>query len=125
MHIRLTTPRMVSIRMIPELDAARVRRWATDHTPAEYRNEMRVEVDETPRNLTIFECRPPWSDSIGPEWSRLPVARLTYVMKRNEWTLYWTDRNSKFHRYELVEPTRHVAELLGEIDADPTCIFWG
>ena len=113
------------IGMIPELDAARVRRWAVGRTPAEYLHEMRLEVDETPRSLTILDCRPPWSDSIGEEWIRTPVARLRYVMKRGEWTLYWPDRNSRFHVYELTEPTQHVAELLDEIDADPTFIFWG
>lgn len=111
--------------MLPELEANRVRKWAHEKTPPEYRDEMRVEVDETQRGLTILECRPPWSDDIGPEWSRMPIARLGYVKKRNEWTLYWVDRNDKAHRYDLVEPTQHVVELLAEIDADPTCIFWG
>ncbi len=54
--------------MVPELDANRVRKWAHDKTPPEYRDEMRVEVDETPRGLTVLDCRPPWSDLIGPEW---------------------------------------------------------
>ena len=47
------------------------------------------------------------------------------MKKRNEWTLYWADRNSKFQRYCDAEPTQHVAELLDEIDADCSCIFWG
>jgi len=113
------------IEMIPELDAARVRRWASDHTPAEYLDEMRLEVDATPRSLTILDCRPPWSDSMGPEWIRTPIARLTYVMKRIEWTLYWPDRHSRFHRYGMAQPTQRVATLLDVIDADPICIFWG
>ena len=111
--------------MVPELDANRVRKWAHEKTPPEYRDEMRVEVDETPRRLTIFDCRPPWSDLIGPEWTRTPIARLGYVNKRSEWTLYWADRNSKFQRYRDTEPTQHVGELLAEIDADPTGVFWG
>ncbi len=37
----------------------------------------------------------------------------------------WPDRNSKFHRYDQAEPTSNVETLLSEIDADPTCIFWG
>ncbi len=111
--------------MIPELDANRVRKWAHEKTPPEYRHEMRVEVDETPRGLTIYDCRPPWSDLIGPEWSRTPIARLGYVKKRNEWTLYWADRNAKFQRYWDAEPTQHVSELLDEIDADRACIVWG
>lgn len=40
-------------------------------------------------------------------------------------TLYWPDRHSKFHRYERLDPTARVERLLVEIDADPTCIFWG
>lgn len=111
--------------MIPELDANRVRKWAADHTPSQYRDKVRIEVDETPRGLVVFECRPPWNDRIGPEWTRNPIARLAYVKKRNEWTLFWSDRNGKFHRYREQEPTRHVGELLDEIDADPNCIFWG
>ena len=111
--------------MVPELDANRVRKWAHEKTPPGYRDEMRVEVGETPRGLTIFDCRPPWSDLIGPEWSRTPIARLSYVKKRNEWTLYWADRNSKFQRYWDAEPTPHVSELLDELDADRSCIFWG
>ncbi len=86
---------------------------------------MRVEVDEAPHSLTIVECRPPWSGQLGHEWLRSPIARLRYVKKRNEWTLYWADRNSDFHRFPDVEPTRMVGDLLDEIDADPTGIFWG
>ncbi len=111
--------------MIPELDASRVRRWASSHTPEQFRDEVRIEIDETPRGLTIFECRPPWSVSIGPEWTRDPIARLSYVKKRSEWTLYWADRNSRFQKYLDLAPSRHVSDLLAEIDADLVCIFWG
>lgn len=73
------TPSMKRVAMIPELNANRVRKWAANHTPDEYRDEVRIEVDETPRGVTIFECRPPWSELIGPEWTRNPIARLLYV----------------------------------------------
>lgn len=42
-----------------------------------------------------------------------------------EWTLYWPDRNSRFHRYDLAQPTTDVVALLDEVDRDPTSIFWG
>lgn len=86
---------------------------------------MLVEVEENPRGLIIQEARPPWDKKYGPEWIRTPFARLLFVQKRQEWTLYWADRNSKFHRYELAEATPHIGTLLAEIDADPTSIFWG
>jgi hypothetical protein len=41
------------------------------------------------------------------------------------WTLYWSDRNARWHRYDLVEPSAEVTALLDEIDRDPICIFWG
>ena len=84
---------------------------------------MRIEVDQTLHGFTVFDCRPPWNDGVGSEWVRTLIARLSYVKKRSEWTLFWVDRNCKFHRYEWVDPTRHVGELLADIDADPTCIF--
>jgi len=39
--------------------------------------------------------------------------------------LFWRDRNQKWHKYDLVEPSSDVLVLLDEIDRDPTCIFWG
>ena len=111
--------------MVPEADENDVRKWAEEKTPPEFRDQMRVEVDETPRGLTIFDCRPPWSEHVGTEWSRNPIARLTYTKQSGEWTLYFADHNSRFHRYPEFAPRKHVAHLLAEIDADPTCIFWG
>jgi hypothetical protein len=86
---------------------------------------MRVEVDETPRGRTILECRPPWSALMGSEWTRAPIARMTYSKQSGEWTLYYADRNDRFQRYSERGPSVHVADLLEEIDDDPTCIFWG
>lgn len=37
---------------------------------------------------------------------------------------YCADRNSRWHQYDLIEPGT-VAELLTEIEQDPTGIFWG
>jgi hypothetical protein len=40
------------------------------------------------------------------------------------WTLYYADRNSKWHRYDI-EPSADFDDLLREVDEDPTAIFWG
>lgn len=114
--------------MIPDTDLARVRRWLDDRNegiPEQARMQIRYEMDVTDRSITILECRPPWSDEVGPEWTRFPVARLRYTKVRNEWSLYWRDRNERFHLYDWVPPARHVERLLAEIDRDPTAIFWG
>jgi hypothetical protein len=40
-----------------------------------------------------------------PDWTRLPIARLRYTKASKTWTLYWRDRNSRFHRYDRIEPS--------------------
>jgi hypothetical protein len=38
---------------------------------------------------------------------------------------YWRDRNSKFHRFPPIPSSPRIVELLAEVDADRTGIFWG
>lgn len=78
-----------------------------------------------PGHLTIVERRPPWHEEFGTEWTSFPIARLRYMKVWREWTLYYRDRNLKFHLYDLVPPATSVEPLLAEIEADPTGIFWG
>jgi len=33
--------------------------------------------------------------------------------------LYWRDRNLRFHRYDQLEPSPHIDDLLTEIDRRP------
>ncbi|MGD9530306.1 MAG: DUF3024 domain-containing protein [Dehalococcoidia bacterium] len=78
-----------------------------------------------PGHLTIIEHRAPWREDRGPDWTSFPVARLRYTAVDRSWTLYWRDRNLRFHLYDRVVPSRRVEALLDEIDDDPTGIFWG
>lgn len=108
---------------VPNLDLARIRKFCDDQTPAEFRDEVRVEADVRGRSVTILECRPPWHSGLM-DWSRQPLAQMRFDTDTNLWSLYWADRNSRWHRYDDVEPGP-VDELLREIAEDPTCIFWG
>jgi hypothetical protein len=111
---------------LPELEVARVRKWCHARVPEHLHDQVRVECDVTDRHLTIVtivEVRPPW-DGVG-EHTRFPVARLSYVGTRRVWSLYWRDRNGRFHAYDDVQPSRSVEPLLDEIERDPMAIFWG
>lgn len=110
---------------LPELDVARVQRWCASRVPEHARQQVRVECQVAPRHLTIVERRVPWREDSSPEWTSFPIARLRYTAADTSWTLYWRDRNLLFHRYDLLEPSNHVDDLLNEIERDPTCIFWG
>jgi Protein of unknown function (DUF3024) len=110
---------------LPELDIARVRRWCEQRVPAHAPDQVRVECDIGSRQLTIIECRRPWHQGTGPEWTRFHIARLRYTQATKMWTLYWRDRNLRFHRYNQLEPSAGIGALLREIERDPITIFWG
>lgn len=112
---------------LPETDIARVRRWVAERNDqiGEHIDEMRVEMDVDARAITILECRPPWREDFGPEWTRQETARMRYTKSTGVWTLYWPDRNCKFHHYEDLDPTPTIGRLLAEIESDPIRIFWG
>lgn len=57
--------------------------------PPEAGHEARVELERERQAINIVELRPRWRDDHGPEWSRLPVARLRYVASTGLWTLYY------------------------------------
>lgn len=114
--------------VILDTDLELIQAWTdakNESIPEHARELIRYELETTNRTVTIVERRPPWRDDIGPEWTRLPVARLRYTETRKEWSLYWSDQHRRFHQYDLIRPTRHVTRLSTEIDADPTAIFWG
>jgi hypothetical protein len=71
--------------------------------------------------VTLVERRAPWRPEFGPEWTSSPMARLQWNVSRRDWTLYWRDRNHRWHRYEY-SPTTEIAELLEEIARNPTGI---
>jgi hypothetical protein len=110
---------------LPELDVARVQRWCAARVPEHVRDQVRVECEVGSQHLTIVERRPPGRADFGPEWTSFPIARLRYTAASKSWTLYWRDRNLRFHLYDLLAPSRTVEDLLAEVDRDPTCIFWG
>ena len=107
--------------MLPAKDVEAVQRWAHERTEPEVRDRLRVEVDIAPRSLTIVECS---FMGYRDDWLRVPSARLGWVGRRGLWTLY-RFKNEAAVRYEFCEPSANVQDLLNEIEADPTFIFWG
>ncbi|MHA6528157.1 DUF3024 domain-containing protein [Corynebacterium pyruviciproducens] len=57
------------------------------------------------------------------EQTRFPVARLRYTQSTGLWSLYWRDRNLKFHQYDF-EPTPRVQDLLDYISTSQDPIFF-
>jgi hypothetical protein len=57
--------------------------------------------------------------------TRIPIARLCYDPAARTWSLYWADRNRRWHPYDDLDSTPQVDDLLKEIDEDPITLFWG
>jgi hypothetical protein len=107
----------------PEIDLARIRKYCQGRVPARLRNQVCIEAAVRGNSVTIFDRRPPWHPNLS-EWSRVRVAQLRYSADTYHWSLYWADRNGRWHRYHDLDPGP-VRDALNEIEADPTCIFWG
>jgi hypothetical protein len=110
---------------VPEIAVARVKRFCARRVPPEALHQVRLEVEVSAGAVTIVERRAPWHPSAGPEWTHFPIARFRYSASARLWTLYWRDRNLRFHLYDLAEPNESIDALLAEVERDPTCIFWG
>jgi hypothetical protein len=65
-----------------------------------------------------------WEGGPGA-WTRLPIAQLRHDTAAGTWTLFWAVRNRRWHRYDHLDPTPQLDDLLKEIDQDPLFMFWG
>ncbi len=111
--------------MLSGLDVAAIRHFCEQRIPPHALDQVRLEARESRGAVTIVERRAPWREDYGPDWTTSPVARFRHTAKTRLWTLYWRDRNGRWHLYDLKRPTADILALLDEVDRDPTGIFWG
>ena len=97
--------------------------FANTRIPPHVRNEVQFVHTVGGNAVTLFESRPAWDNPT--EWIKIPVAKFRYNLTKKAWTLYYCDRNSKWHLYRETKSNQTFAKLLAEVDSDPTGIFWG
>ena len=114
---------------IPELEMARVRRRLQvfcDRVPPHARDQVWYEWRVRGNQVTLIETRPAWWAGAAPgEVTKHEFARFQYDPATAFWMLKWSDRNARFHPYQGFERVRSFERLVDEVDADPTCIFFG
>ena len=91
--------------------------------PLGVRHSVRLSYSIQGATATLFEERAPWSGARNPAWTRSPVAQFRYNDHRRRWTLYWRDRNRRWHRFTSASPAQDIGDLIDALDADPTGIF--
>jgi hypothetical protein len=89
---------------VSDLAVAKVRRFCDQRVPAEARDEVRLGVTTRAATITIVERRPLWQGGPG-EWTRTPIAQPRYDTAARTWTLYWADRNRRWHHYDDLDST--------------------
>lgn len=104
---------------------AHVATYCATKVPSELGDEIRIEYKIRGNAITINECRPPWREDLGPEWTTIRICTLEWDAKTGLWTLYARDRNDRRLDYPYVDPAPSVTPLLRELEEDPTCLFWG
>lgn len=112
---------------LPAEDVAVVRRFVDGlnaKMPPHVAGRIRYELESYRNAITLVESAPVDYGDPDSAVYKAPFARLRFTRSRG-WELYWVDRDSKFHAYDLAPPTQHIKRLVDEIDRDPTCIFFG
>ena len=98
-------------------------RFCERRVPLTIRDQVRMHHEFQQNYVFLFEDRPRWDKS--EEWTHLPIAKFRFNHDHGKWSLYWMDRKSKWHIYDMVKPTHDLGKLLKEVDRDPSGIFFG
>jgi Protein of unknown function (DUF3024) len=120
---------------VPDFDVARIRRYAEDRVPERARHQVRNDVVVSGTTVTIVERRAPWRpdgtrqwtsfpivERRAPwrpdgtrQWTSFPIAQLRWNPGAATWTLYWRDRDIRWHRFPGTPSAGDVGVLLAEI----------
>jgi len=92
-------------------------------TPAHLKDELRFEYEIDKQNVIIYEVRPAFMQE--GEFTKMPLAKLTYVSSRKIWNLYWKRASGKWKKYEPMDSAKDLKPLVREIDQDAYGCFFG
>ena len=102
---------------------SKLKAFCDRRVPAHIRDKVNLTFRFRGNSVTLYENRPVWDKP--SEWIHMAIAQFRFDPSTGHWTLYCADRNSKWHEYLDVDPTKRLEKLLEEVDRDPTGIFFG
>jgi hypothetical protein len=91
--------------------------------PPHVRDQVRLAHTIRGNSVTLIEQRRSFRDRSA--WIDSPISQFRFNPDTSMWTLYCRDRNSKWHEYRPLKPSKDFNDLLLEVERDPTHIFWG
>jgi hypothetical protein len=97
--------------------------YCAKRVPPAVRTKVRVGYRVDGNAVILYEERPAFRPP--HDWQEMVVAKFTYVGTQREWRLSCQHRDLRWHAYQALPTASSFAELLDEVDTDPTGIFWG
>lgn len=98
-----------------------LREYCARRLRPEIRHELEIVYRIDGNYAFLSERRPNWRD---PSAIRdHDKAKFRFDMTSRQWTLFWLDRNLKWHRFDSCAATADIGDLLPVVDAEP--IFYG
>jgi hypothetical protein len=91
--------------------------------PNEHRDKIRLSYRFRGNSVTLIDSRPDMFDK--DKWLDLSIAQFRYDSADEKWTLYFADRNDKWHMYMDCDSSKDLQDLIDEVNEDPTGIFFG
>jgi hypothetical protein len=72
-------------------------------------------------SIILFDSERSFIDKSS--WVEIPVAQFRFDPKSSFWTLYWPDRNTRWHVYFIVDPSRQLEDLIQAVDENAMGAF--
>jgi len=91
--------------------------------PAHLRSQIDLSSRMDRRSVEIFVIRPFYIDP--SQKMEEPIARATYVKKRDIWKVYWQWADLKWHKYSPVPEVATLEDFLEIVHSDRHGYFWG
>lgn len=80
------------------------------------KDQLRFDYRIEKYDVIIYEIRPRRDDPA--DIAETPIAKMTFVINRNIWKLFWQRANGKWVRYKPKESSKELGDLTRAIESD-------
>lgn len=106
-----------------KLIETRLTEYCEQKIPITARDKIKLIFKIIGNKVILIETRPYY---MNPSiWTENPIAQFRLDRETNKWTLYCSDRNSRWHLYDMINPSADFDDMLKALEDDKTGIFWG
>lgn len=97
--------------------------FCEERIPARVKDQIKLDYNIRGNYVTLIEKRRHYKNP--NKWTEQKIAQFRFSTEDNKWSLYWWRHTGKWYKYEEVQPSNDLQELVNEVDEDPIALFWG